>query len=152
MPFSRLSKGQRQISALCRLRRPQPGILTTAIMMMRLLFPVNEAVSFDYSLMSGLQEIDVMDHTNVASVGKDVYGEHYPILIPDHGLFIAGIVHDIAPGARIECVRVLNSLCVGDLKKLTHALERIYDRMSDKHGDLFRKRVVINLSLVIPRP
>ncbi len=116
-----------------------------------LLHTVNESVSFDYSLMSGVQEIDVMDHTNVASVGKDVYGEHYPILIPDHGLFIAGIVRDIAPGARIECVRVLNSLCVGDLQTLTHALERIFDRMSDKHRDLFEKRVVINLSLVIPR-
>lgn len=116
-----------------------------------LLHTVNEAVSFDYSLMSGVQEIDVMDHTNVASVGKDVYGEHYPILIPDHGLFIAGIVHDIAPDARIECVRVLNSLCVGDLEKLTHALERIYERMSGKDRDLFGKRVVINLSLVIPR-
>jgi hypothetical protein len=117
----------------------------------RLLHTVNKEVSFDYSLMSGLQEIDVMDHTNVASVGKDVYGEHYPILIPDHGLFIAGIVRDVAPGARIECVRVLNSLCVGDLEKLTHALERIYLRMSLKHGDLFGRRVVINLSLVIPR-
>src|SRR5947208_13649990 len=97
--------------------------------------------------MSGVQEIDVMDHTNVASVGKDVYGEHYPILIPDHGLFIAGIVHDIAPDARIECVRVLNSLCVGDLEKLTHALARIYDGMSDKDRDLFGTRVVMNLSL-----
>jgi Subtilase family len=116
-----------------------------------LLHNVNNKVSFDYSLMSGLQEIDVMDHTNVASVGKDVYGEHYPILIPDHGLFIAGIVHDIAPDARIECVRVLNSLCVGDLEKLTHALERIHDRMLDEKRDLFQKRVVINLSLVIPR-
>jgi hypothetical protein len=115
-----------------------------------LLHTVNEKVSFDYSLMSGLQEIDVMDHTNVASVGKDVYGEHYPILLSDHGLFIAGIVHDVAPGARIECVRVLNSLCIGDLQTLTHALERIHHRMADKGRDLFGKRVVISLSLVLP--
>ena len=116
-----------------------------------LLHSVNESVSFDYSLMSGLQEIDVMDHTNVASVGKDVYGEHYPMLIPDHGLFIAGMIHDVAPAAKIECVRVLDSLCVGDLEKITHALQRIYDRMIDKDKDLFKQRVVINLSLVIPR-
>jgi hypothetical protein len=116
-----------------------------------LLHTVNETVFFDYSLMSGLQEIDVMDHTNVASVGKDVYGEHYPMLIPDHGLFIAGIVRDIAPNARIECVRVLNSLCVGDLEKVTHALERIYNRMIDQDSDLFVKKAVINMSLVIPR-
>src|SRR6266487_4732353 len=116
-----------------------------------LLHTVNETVSFDYSLMSGVQEIDLMDHTNVATVGKDVYGEHYPMLISDHGLFIAGIVRDIAPGADIECIRVLHKHCVGDLEKVTHALERIYNRMIDRDGDLFEQNVVINMSLVLPR-
>jgi len=121
-----------------------------------LLSSVNETVSFDYSLMSGVQEILDMASTGNAAVGKDVYGEHYPILMPDHGLFIAGIVRDVAPNAKIECIRVLNDLCVGDLNKLVGALWRIYNRMlpvnpdTGQEGDLYQKPVVINLSLVIP--
>ena len=121
-----------------------------------LLSNVNETVSFDYSMMSGVQEIRDMVSTGNASVGKDVYGEHYPILMPDHGLFIAGIVRDIAPNANIECIRVLNDLCVGDMSKLVGALWRIYNRMlsvnpdTGQVGDLYQKPVVINLSLVIP--
>jgi hypothetical protein len=121
-----------------------------------LLNNVNETVSFDYSLMSGVQEILDMASTGNAAVGKDVYGRHYPIEISDHGLFIAGIVRDIAPDAQIECVRVLNFLCVGDLQILAGALSKIYNRMlsvnpdTGKDGDLYGKPVVINLSLVIP--
>jgi hypothetical protein len=121
-----------------------------------LLSSVNETVSFDYSLMSGVQEILDMASTGNAAVGKDVYGEHYPILMPDHGLFIAGIVRDVAPNANIECIRVLNDLCVGDLNKLAGALWRIYNRMlsinpeTGQVGDLYQRPVVINLSLVIP--
>ncbi len=122
----------------------------------RLLSNVNETVSFDYSLMSGVQEILDMASTGNAAVGKDVYGEHYPIRMPDHGLFVAGIVRDVAPNAKIECIRVLNDLCVGYLDKLVGALWRIYDRMlsvnpdTGQVGDLYQKPVVINLSLVIP--
>ncbi len=121
-----------------------------------LLSKVNETISFDYSLMSGVQEILDMVSTGNAAVGKDVYGRHYPTQISDHGLFIAGIVRDIAPEARIECVRVLNFLCVGDLQILSGALSKIYNRMlsinpdTGKEGDLYGKPVVINLSLVIP--
>lgn len=121
-----------------------------------LLHNVNETVTFDYSQMSGVQGAFLMQHTNGAAVGKDVYGEHYPILISDHGLFIAGIVRDIAPDANIECIRVLNDFCVGDMQTLLGALTKIYKRVLSKNpdinqsGDLFGKPVVINLSLVIP--
>lgn len=121
-----------------------------------LLHNVYETVKFDYSLMSGVQGVFLMQHTNCAAVGKDVYGEHYPILIPDHGLFIAGMVRDIAPEADIECIRVLNDLCVGDMQVLLGALCKIYNRVletnpdTNKRGDLYGKSVVINLSLVIP--
>ena len=122
----------------------------------RLLHNVNETVTFDYSQMSGVQGSFLMQHTNGAAVGKDVYGEHYPILISDHGLFIAGIVRDIAPDANIECIRVLNDLCVGDMTSLLGGLTKIYNRVlstnpaTNQPGDLFGKPVVINLSLVIP--
>jgi hypothetical protein len=122
----------------------------------QLLNNVNETVSFDYSLMSGVQEILDMASTGNAAVGKDVYGRHYRILMPDHGLFIAGIVRDVASNAKVECIRVLNGLCVGDLNMLTGALWKIYNRMlkvnpdTGQVGDLYQRPVVINLSLVIP--
>jgi subtilase family protein len=83
------------------------------------------------------------------TVGKDVYGRHFPIIMPDHGLFIAGIVRDLAPDASLECIRVLNKYCVGDLKTLADALVYIESRMS-QGGDLYQQPVVINMSLVIP--
>ena len=139
---------------------PEQGVISRAARDARddnwLLSNVNETVSFDYSLMSGVQEILDMASTGNAAVGKDVYGEHYSIRMPDHGLFIAGIVRDVAPKAKIECIRVLNDLCVGDFYKLVRALWRIHNRMlsvnpdTGQVGDLYQKPVVINLSLVIP--
>lgn len=89
--------------------------------------------------------------------GKDIYGRLVGFDMPDHGLFIAGIVRDLAPGATIECMRVLSDYCVGDLATLTKALELIHNRMSPRNpdanftqGDLYQRPVVINMSLVIP--
>src|SRR6266699_872160 len=84
-----------------------------------LLRKVNETVTFDYSFMSGIQDVLEMGETQGTFVGKDVYGRHYPILLADHGLFIAGIVRDLAPDACIECVRVLDDLCVGDVQLIS---------------------------------
>jgi hypothetical protein len=89
--------------------------------------------------------------------GKDIYGRLVGFDMPDHGLFIAGIVRDLAPDATIECMRVLSDYCVGDLATLTKALELIHNRMSRVNpdtkftkGDLYKRPVVINMSLVIP--
>ena len=94
---------------------------------------------------------------NLPKTGKDIYGRLVGFDMPDHGLFIAGIVRDLAPGATIECMRVLSDYCVGDLATLTKALELIHNRMSPVNpdayytqGDLYQKPVVINMSLVIP--
>ncbi len=90
--------------------------------------------------------------------GKDIKGRlSGGFRMPDHGLFVAGIVRDIAPNTHVECIRVLNDFCAGDLQSLTKALESIQNRLllqnpddNNKQGDLFHKPVVINLSLVIP--
>jgi hypothetical protein len=90
--------------------------------------------------------------------GKDVKGRlSGGFRMADHGLFIAGIVRDIAPNAHVECIRVLNDFCVGNSTSFTKALESIHNRMllvnpedSNKQGDLYQKPVVLNLSLVIP--
>lgn len=111
-----------------------------------LLLDINMNVKFNYDFRShGSGKPDL----HRLKTGKDVYGEHFVEKIPDHGLFIAGIVHDIAPNAEIECIRVLYENCAGDLDMLTQALQYIHNRMSQGR-DLYQKPVVINMSLVIP--
>ncbi len=111
-----------------------------------LLLDVNKNVKFH-----DVPELPILspDGTEPVTVGKDVYGRHFPMIMPDHGLFIAGIVRELAPDATVECIRVLNKYCVGDLNLLTQALVYIESRMS-VGGDLYRQPVVINMSLVIP--
>jgi subtilisin family serine protease len=133
---------------------PERGVIARAARLAGddnlLLMRVNETAKFDYSFMSGVQDLQEIGDTNGTFVGKDVYGRHYPIRLEDHGLFIAGIVHDLAPRAQIECIRVLDDLCVGDTQVIAKAINQIYFRTALSSGDLYGKPVVVNLSLVIP--
>jgi len=81
------------------------------------------------------------------ATGRDIYGNLAGFPMVDHGLFVAGIIRDLAPGADIECVRVLNDYGVGNTTILIDALNNIYNRLGPG-GDLNGKRVVINMSLV----
>ena len=81
------------------------------------------------------------------STGKDIYGQLVGFDMPDHGLFVTGIVHDLVPNAKIEWIRVLNDFGVGDLTVLVDALQGIQRRL--EMGDLRNRPVVINLSLVM---
>ena len=86
--------------------------------------------------------------------GRDICGRLCGYNVVDHGMFVSGIIRDVAPGAKIECIRVLNDYGVGTVAVLTQALEDIHNRMlpidptTNKEGDLHNKPVVINLSLV----
>jgi hypothetical protein len=83
-------------------------------------------------------------NTNIQT-GKDVYQRLYGFHMPDHGLFVAGIIHDLAPKARIECIRVLNDSGIGDFGIICAALANIQQRMATENLG----QVVVNLSLVI---
>ena len=118
-----------------------------------LLQDVASNVSFQYNLLP-----DVLDHVGPyqPSTGKDIYGRLIGgFHLQDHGLFISGIIRDIAPDATVECIRMLSDYGIGDLATLTKALEEIHDRMSpfdpntSAVGDLYQQPVVINMSLVI---
>ena len=78
--------------------------------------------------------------------GEDLYGRSFVYPSQDHGLFITGIVRDLAPRATIEYIRALNDYGVGDNSGLVDELSYIQTRMG-KNGDLHDKPVVINLSL-----
>ncbi len=114
-----------------------------------LLFDVSRNVTFNYDVWNAW--VAQGNNTNIPpyAVGKDVYGRHFAFKMADHGLFIGGIVHDIAPHARVECIRVLSEYCVGDLDLFLNALYYIQQRMSPG-GDLYQRPVVINMSLVMP--
>jgi Subtilase family len=105
----------------------------------------NDNVNLDYSFLPDV--LDIPSPSQPAT-GKDILGRVVGFRMPDHGLFAAGIVRDLAPNASIECIRVLNDWCVGDCETLSRALQSIHNRM--QVGDLRDKPVVINLSLVIP--
>jgi hypothetical protein len=86
-----------------------------------------------------------------AVTGKDIYGRLSGFPMDNHGLFIAGLVRDLAPDASIECMRILNDFGTGDLTTLVQALTTIEARQRPG-GDLDGRPVVVNLSLVIGPP
>ncbi|MDQ3702757.1 MAG: hypothetical protein M3442_17805, partial [Chloroflexota bacterium] len=74
--------------------------------------------------------------------------EHYAM--PDHGLFVAGIIRDIAPTAEVHLIRVLDDAGVGDLATLTNTLRALPERLLS--GANSGARLVVNLSLMVDVP
>lgn len=77
------------------------------------------------------------------SEGHELEDYDYPM--PDHGLFVAGIVHLVAREAEIHLVRVLNDRGVGDLRALLAGLQLALEL--SKKGP-----VVVNCSLTLAIP
>ena len=66
----------------------------------------------------------------------------------DHGLFVAGIIHTLAPKAKLHLFQVLNRYGVGDILSIIRALKII-----EADNETFPKeRLLINLSLTINFP
>lgn len=63
----------------------------------------------------------------------------------DHGLFVASIVHSIAPAAEIHLYEVLNSEGVGDLKSIALGLWKVWKAFPTQP-------LVVNCSLVLNIP
>lgn len=80
--------------------------------------------------------------------GFDLYGRLVCYEMSDHGLFVASILQQVVPQAKIECIRVLNDYGVGNIEVLIDALQAIHTRLM-LNGDLYNQNVVVNLSLVI---
>jgi hypothetical protein len=66
----------------------------------------------------------------------------------DHGLFVAGIVRDIACKATVEVIRVLGDFGVGPTQGITSVLSKLAQRL-DENKNL---RLIVNLSLVASIP
>jgi len=94
---------------------------------------------------------NIPDPSETAVTGKDIYGRLSGFPMPDHGMFIAGLIRDLAPEASIECIRVMNDFGVGDFMSFFQALTMIEERLRPD-GNLYGQPVVVNLSLVIGPP
>jgi subtilisin family serine protease len=70
--------------------------------------------------------------------------------VRDHGLFVAGLIHAVAPTSELRLIRVLNEDGCGDLFMLNEALEQFTAQMTQERGTL--EGVVINLSLGVREP
>lgn len=96
---------------------------------------------------NGMFEIEY-DRYPVSSdtrTGHDFSSEPRYYFMPDHGLFVAGIIRDIAPRARIRQVRILNDFGCCDLYNLFAALTDLEQELVS--GAI--RHLVINLSLVV---
>jgi hypothetical protein len=61
----------------------------------------------------------------------------------DHGLFVAGIVRDLAPNAQIHLIRALNDNGVADFLSLVHVVRQLPD-LARRQG---RRALIVNMSL-----
>jgi hypothetical protein len=68
--------------------------------------------------------------------------------VQDHGLFVAGIIRDIAPQAIVHLVRVLGRYGVGDLVGLSHVVPELTTRFVGAS----RVPLIVNMSLVVDLP
>jgi chaperonin cofactor prefoldin len=112
-------------------------------------------IKFSYQELPDTLKEDALDQL---VTGRDLNGKLYGFHMPDHGLFVTGIIRDLANEADIEFVRVLNDFGVGSVSVIIQVLEDILYRMmpinpkTGEKGDLYKKPVQINLSLVLSPP
>jgi hypothetical protein len=70
--------------------------------------------------------------------------------LSDHGLFVAGLIHAIAPESEIHLIRVLNDDACSSLNTINTGLINFVFRMVSRYGNL--SKTVINLSFGIHVP
>jgi hypothetical protein len=78
--------------------------------------------------------------------------EGHDYVMSDHGLFIAGIVHNIAPCAKLHLIEVLNEYGVGSVFAIARALSKLNDLRQKKENGEPLYPLVVNLSLTVIMP
>jgi subtilisin family serine protease len=101
----------------------------------------------DLRNQNGFLEIDYDRYPIISDVstGHDVYSQPVYYKMADHGIFVTGLIRDVAPGAQIRLIRVLNDYGGGDLYNIFAALTDLELELLSGHI----RRLVINLSLNI---
>ncbi|HYX48973.1 MAG TPA: S8 family serine peptidase, partial [Ktedonobacteraceae bacterium] len=93
----------------------------------------------------GLLEIEYDRYPIISDVstGHDFYSQPAYYKMPDHGIFVTGLIRDVAPSAYIRLIRILNDYGGGDLYNIFAALTDLEVELFSGHIG----RLVINLSL-----
>lgn len=68
--------------------------------------------------------------------------------IPDHGLFIAGIVNSLAPGAKLHLIEVLDEYGIGTYLTILHGLKKLETLLGNDQNS----KIVVNCSFVLALP
>ncbi len=127
---------------------PHPDLLSSAAMRPELRRNwLLQRLASELSSGNGSFEIEYNRYptTNDVRTGKDPQGEARYYSMADHGLFVSGLLRDIALRARIRLIRVLNDFGAGDLYNIFAALSDLEQELVS--GAI--RQLVINLSLTI---
>ena len=95
------------------------------------------------------QESDTSSDDNGTNSSDEIQLEDHDYPMSDHGLFVAGIIHSLAPKADIRLIPVLNQFGVGDLMGIAHGLKQVIE-FSPKEDQ--NKNLVVNMSLTLQFP
>lgn len=79
--------------------------------------------------------------------GYRIECHEYPVA--DHGLFIAGLINDIAPRAKLHLIQVLNEYGVGNSSSLAHGLATLTQLITNPK---IKGRWVVNCSFMLDVP
>ena len=106
-----------------------------------------QRLAVDLRNETGILEIEYDRYPIISDVstGHDIYSQPAYYKMADHGVFVTGLIRDVAPGAQIRLIRILNDYGGGDLYN-------IYAALTDLEVELISgniRRLVINLSLNI---
>jgi Subtilase family len=106
-----------------------------------------QRLAADLRSENGSLEIEYDRYPIIGDVrtGHDSYNQAGYYNMPDHGVFVTGLIRDVAPAAHIRLIRILNDYGGSDLYNIFAAL-------TDLEQELFSgaiRHLVINLSLNI---
>jgi hypothetical protein len=79
--------------------------------------------------------------------------QDHDYIMSDHGLFVAGIIHTIAPAAELHLYEVLNSQGAGDLESIASGLWTVADEQYRAYLKTGKPQpLVVNCSLMLANP
>lgn len=110
--------------------------------------PVPTNLLYD-SLQHKLIDNPVQAQSNLADPNSSEYtlpNYHFPV--SDHGTFVAGIIHSIAPQAQIKMYPVLDEWGTGDVFQLMQQMTELIQDIETGH---LGNKVVVNMSLMFLR-
>lgn len=102
------------------------------------------------SLLSKLDVVEYPDPALMAALNDHVTGvaaAGHDYLMRDHGTFIAGVIHSIAPAASLHLLQVLNDYGVGTLETVTWGFRHVLDDVIQS-----KRTAVVNCSFTINLP